>query len=131
VVIAWGLVWRPLSSGVEQLQASVDGKSALLVDVQRAAAIAPDSAPRASTNQSLVALVDRTSRAYGVAGSLGRQTPDGANAIRVEFRGAAFDDLLGWLVELEREHGVTVVQSPVTGTRDAGRVNGSVLLQRY
>lgn len=131
VIVAWGFVWRPLSNGVERLQASVEDKTVLLVDVQRAAAIQPESTPRATANQSLVALVDRTSRAHGVAGALGRQRPDGANAINVEFRGAAFDDLLAWLIELEREHGVTIMQSSVTSTRDQGRVNGSLLLQRH
>src|SRR5690606_23905541 len=105
---------------------------ALLLDVQRASAIAPDSAPAASTNQSLVALVASTSRARGVADALGRQRPDGAAAIDVEFQAAAFDDLLGWLIELESEHGVAVATSSVTSSRDQpGRVNGQILLQRY
>src|SRR5690606_13421558 len=107
-VIGWGFIWRPLSNGVEQMQASVDSKTALLLDVQRASAIAPDSAPRTSANQSLVALVASTSRAHGVANALGRQRPDGASAINIEFQAAAFDNLLGWLIELEREHGVAV-----------------------
>lgn len=134
VIVLYGFVWRPLSTGTEDLRNGVASKTRLLVDLQQAAALAPQQAsngPRSGAGQSLVVLVDRTAQSHELAGALTRTRPDGTNGINVTFQNAAFDSLLRWLVTLEREYAVSVESASVTGSRQPGLVNGQLFLRRY
>ena len=86
-----------------------------------------------SGNQSLVVIVDNTLRQRGLYTALQRSQPTpGGNGIRVEFEAAAFDDLVLWLGDLHRLHGLLVQSgsfSVATGD-NPGRVNASVTLER-
>jgi type II secretory pathway component PulM len=132
LLIGYGLVWKPLADGSEALHLDVAAKSRLLVDLERAAAVAPvEQAPRAGSDQSLVVLVDRTAQRHGLAGALTRTRPDGTTGINVTLQNAAFDALLAWLITRERDHGVSVESASVTSSRQQGLVNGQLLLRRY
>jgi type II secretory pathway component PulM len=132
IFLFWSFVWTPLHDGSVDLSESVAQKSRLLVDVQRAAALAPAGGTQRPTagNQSLVVLVDGTSQSHGLAGALTRTRPDGADRINVTFQNASFDSLLNWLVTLQSTHGVRVESATVNGTRAPGLVNGQLLLSR-
>jgi general secretion pathway protein M len=132
VILFSAFVWTPLRDNTAELRAGVAQKSRLLVDLQRASAIAPiaDARPAAASTQSLVVLIDRTAQSHGLAGALTRTRPEGANGINVTFRDASFDSLAGWLVTLESMHGLIVESATVNGTRAPGLVNGQLLLRR-
>jgi general secretion pathway protein M len=132
VILLWGLVWSPLDSGVSALRASVDQNSRLLVDLQRAAALSPANAARPAQGaaQSLVVLVDSTSKQHGLAGAFTRTRPDGADGINVTLQDAPFDTLLGWIVALRSDYGIDVESASFNGSRSAGLVSGQVLLRR-
>jgi general secretion pathway protein M len=132
LLIGYGFIWKPLSDGSAALRIDVAAKSRLLMELDRAAAVAPvEQSPRPGTEQSLVVLVDRTAQGHGLAGALTRTRPDGTTGINVTLQNAAFDALLAWLVTLERDHGVSVESASVTGSRQPGLVNGQLLLRRY
>jgi general secretion pathway protein M len=132
VILFWGIIWAPLRDNSAELRDSVAQKSRLLVDLQRAAAIAPaaDARPASTGTQSLVVLIDSTAQSHGLAGALTRTRPEGANGISVTFRDASFDALVSWLVTLESAHGLIVESATVNGTRAPGLVNGQLLLRR-
>jgi type II secretory pathway component PulM len=135
IIILWGLLWR-LPGGAAELRDAVAEKTHMLADLRRAQAIqtAPQVAGQPSeSGQSLVTLIDRTAQSLGLAETFTRTAPDttsGADAIRVSFQNAAFDDLVEWLVMLERSYGVSVDSFSVNGTRDEGLVSGQVFLRR-
>ncbi|HEX5420329.1 MAG TPA: type II secretion system protein GspM [Gammaproteobacteria bacterium] len=132
IIVFWGLIWLPVSRGSARLQDSVAHKSSLLVDLERASAIAPaanSAAPRPAA-ESMVVLVDRTSRSHGLAGMLMRTRPDGTDGIAVTFQDAPFDALLGWLAALRTAYGVKVESASVNGAEGQGLVSGQVLLRR-
>jgi len=130
VIIGWQFVWVPLSSGVERLDSTVDAQTRLLVDAQNAAAVAPRDASRPRNEESLYVVVDRTTRAHGVAQTVTRTTQDGATGLTITFTGAPFDALIDWLVTLDGEHGVAVETAQFNATQQAGLVNGQVQLRR-
>ncbi len=84
-------------------------------------------------NQSLVVIVDNSLRQRGLSNSLQRSqpTPSGTG-IRVEFEGVAFDDLILWLGDLNRQYDLQVESAnfSVASRESLGRVNSSVTLQR-
>jgi general secretion pathway protein M len=132
IIVFWSLVWEPLDRGATELRASVDQKSRLLVDLERAAALAPadGAAPAQAAAQSMVVLVDSTSRQHGLAGAFTRTRPDGADGINVTFQDAPFDALLGWIVALRSGYGIDVESASFNGSRTSGLVSGQVLLRR-
>jgi len=132
IIVAWGLIWNPLSTRTVELGDSVATKQRLLATLQRARAL---SAPTgqlvdASTRQSLVLLVDQTHRSYGLDGTLVRNQPDGADGIRVTFQDASFDGLIAWLGTLQGSYAVTVETATIDGGRQAGIVNATLVLRR-
>lgn len=131
VIIGWRFVWSPLANGVERLDSAVDTQSRLLVDAVSAAAVAPTDAPRPQAQESLLVLVERTARTHSVWDAVSRARPDGATGMDVTFQAARFDALLGWLLTLESEHGVSVETATIRDAGAAGTVNGQVLLRRY
>lgn len=132
LIIFWRVAWLPVSRGAAELRDSVAHKSALLVDVERAAAVAPAAASgaRQGATDSMVVLVDKTSRAHGLAGAFTRTRPDGADGISVSFQDVPFDALLDWLVALKASYGVAVESATFASSRGPGLVSGQVLLRR-
>lgn len=133
IIVFWSLLWVPLARGAAELRSSVAQKSQLLIDLERVAAVAPsdaDARPAQGATQSMIALVDSTSKQHGLAGALTRTRQDGEDGINVTFQDAPFDTLLGWIVALRSDYGVGVESASFNGSRSPGLVNGQVLLRR-
>ena len=132
IIIFWSFVWTPLRDGSAELSSSVAQKTQLLVDLQRAAALAPVEGGRqvTQTTQSLVVLIDRTAQAHNLAGAVTRTRPEGSDAISVTVREAPFDDLIEWLVTLQSMHGLAAESVSFNGARTPGLVTGQLLLRR-
>ena len=133
LIVVWGFVWVPLHDRTLELRDAVDDKAQLIIDLGRAAGLAGSTGAGSSSTaggQSLVVLVDETARPQGLAAHFTRTRPDGADAISVSFTEAPFHVLLAWLVDLERDHGITVDSASFTEAREAGLVNGQVFLRR-
>lgn len=132
VIVVWG-GWLQLSRASARLRDSVAEQTALLADLRRAEALDTGSGPSRSIEsggQSLVVLVDSTSKAAGLAAAITRTRPEGADGISVSFQNASFDGLLTWLVGLQAEHGIAVESASFNGARGAGLVSGQLSLRR-
>lgn len=129
-------VIRPLASGRARMEESIVDKRAVLADIERVAArFGPNAGAQATAvqpgNESLVVLIDRTTRSSGLGGYLKRNEPDGTASIRLRFENAPFDDLVAWLVELRVTQGISVTSATTDPAQDAGRVNASFQLSRH
>lgn len=133
-IVFWGLVWTPLVTNVAALRSDIAEKSRLLIDVERAATIAPqERSARPATTESLLVVINRTAEGHGLSSAVTRTRQDtgDANVLSVTLQGAPFNTLLSWLVALETEHSVSVESASVTGARAPGIVNGQISLRRY
>ena len=132
VIILWGGLWHPLTTGALELSAAVDSKRSLLASLQRARAVTVQSGMPVSSaaGQSLVLLVDQTHRSFGLEGTLTRNQPDGTDGIRVTFQNASFDALIAWLGALQANYGTSVDATTIDGARMPGIVNATVVLRR-
>ena len=133
----WFGLWVPLDRGhddvslrVESWQRSLAELRPMRGQIQASSQGTPAVNPG---NQSLVVIVDNSLRQRGLTNSLQRSqpTPSGTG-IRVEFENAAFDDLMLWLGDLHRSHGLELESGSfsVASGDVPGRVNSSVTLQR-
>lgn len=133
-VVVLGVV-QPLSGTRSALEDELIEKRSVLDDIERvavrfgqsggAAAVAAQAA-----SESLVVLIDRTTRGRGLAPHLRRNEPDGANGIRLRFENVPFDDLVLWLGDLQTLHGIAVTNANADPTDNPGRVSANLQLSR-
>jgi len=127
------LVWEPLVDGRARLAREVAEQRALLGWMEQSArevqALRGSSAPRRNSGQSLMAVVDRTARAEGLADVLERVQPDGEKAVRVWLSQAPFDQSLRWLDKLMASQGVRVTGLVVERGDVAGKADLRITLE--
>jgi len=128
-------VIRPLASSHEMATRALTDKRAVLSDIERVAGRfgpnAGTSAAQASpSGESLVVLIDRTTRSGGLGAYLRRNEPDGNSTIRLRFEDAPFDELITWLVDLQTTQGISVISATTDPGQEPGRVNASLQLSR-
>jgi type II secretory pathway component PulM len=134
IIILWGFVLRPLGQNRVELADQVDAKTRLLVDLERARAVANVDGGRASgaagANESILLIIDGSARTFGLADSFTQTRPNGSNEISVSFQRAPFDTLVAWLVDLESSYGISVDAVSMTSAGMPGLVNGQIFLER-
>ena len=135
VAALWAFGLKPLLDSADGLQERVIDKRAQLANLQELAAQVDTSAPglpdrpAAAATQSLVVIIDRTTREKQLAGYLKRNQPEGAASVRLRFEGAPFDALVNWLGELNNSYGLTAGNANFDKA-GPGRVNVSLVLTR-
>jgi general secretion pathway protein M len=128
------MVIRPIYGGSAQLKDDVATKQAQLANLQEQAShINPGNQGRSQTrpgnNDSIVVVIDRTTRERSLANYLKRNQPEGNTGVRLRFEGAPFDPLVEWLGELNRTYGMITVSASFDEA-GPGRVNCSLVLNR-
>ena len=129
------LIIRPISGQTSRGLEIVDEKRALLAELgQVARRIGPQrggtSAVNITNTDSLVVVVDQTTRSTGLATYLKRNQPDGADSIRLRFENAPFDTIVEWLAELQLNFGMSATSENIDMTAEPGRVNCNFTLAR-
>ena len=132
--LIWTMVIRPIYGGSAQLKEDVATKQAQLANLQEQAShINPGNQGRSQTrpgnNDSIVVVIDRTTRERSLANYLKRNQPEGNAGVRLRFEGAPFDPLVEWLGELNRTYGMITVSASFDEA-GPGRVNCSLVLNR-
>lgn len=78
--------------------------------------------------QSLVTVIDRTTRDAGLSGNLRGADPSGIGGVRVRLEGASFDVLVPWLLRIQREYALRVQSATLEKSDAPGRVNANLTL---
>jgi type II secretory pathway component PulM len=132
---AWTLAIQPLFITYEELTERVEQKEAELANLQelagrfKALAATGDGGPAISNADSIVVVIDRTTRNSQLDRYLKRNQPDGNTGVRIRFEGAPFDTLVQWLGELKSKYGMTMVTANFDEV-ESGRVNCSLVISR-
>ncbi len=135
--LGYVLLWERLADDVSRLEASVQSQQALKQWMEQAAAEAQrlrgagggETAPGGDT-ASLLSLTDETVRDANLGAAVKRMQPEGAAVVRVVLEQAAFDDMILWLGNLQRGHGVSVADLALDRQEQPGRVNARLTLKR-
>jgi type II secretory pathway component PulM len=134
LIIAIMFVWLPLQRGTTELRGAVAEKTRVLADLRRAQALgtgAENTGAPIEATRSLIGLIASTGQTHELVFTrTAPETTGGADAIRVSFESANFEDLIAWLTTLERDYGVTVDSFSVNGARSPGLVTGQTFLRR-
>jgi len=131
VVVIGGL--RPLMASADRNAQRVSDQEQLLTEIEQVAArLGPQRGGTATVagGDSLVLVIDRSTRARNLGGYLKRNQPDGDASIRLRFERAPFDDLMVWLAELQNQYAIGVVSANIDAGNETGRVNCNLILSR-
>jgi general secretion pathway protein M len=133
-LLAYALVWEPFSREHARLAESVAEQrelAAWLAGVREEAAQLRRAAPAPAglpPGQSLLAVVDRTTRTAGLGSAVRRIEPEGGDRVRVWLEGARFQVLARWLLELEGSAGVRATSASLERGRTPGQVDARLTL---
>ena len=128
-------VIAPLWGGSARLEADLVDREQLLAEVMAAERAmvrggGRDASDIVGAEESLVVIVDRTSRAAGLGPHLRGTQPGGDDSLRVRLEQAPFERLVPWLAELGDRFGVRVDTASFDQGGEPGLVNASLVLQR-
>ena len=134
VALLYALGIRPLYTGRAQTVDQIQTQRTLLTDIEQVARrFGPQSgkaAPLATTAESLVVLIDRSTRERNLGTYLKRNQPEGANGVRLRLENAPFDELAEWLGEVQSRQGLAAVSASFDPSGEPGRVNSNLVLER-
>ena len=133
--ILWSLVVQPIYKGSARLAAEVEDKQSQLVKYQDLASrvgltgSSTASAISINSTDSIVVIIDKTTRQTALAAYLKANQPEGDAQVRLRFEDAPFDVLVTWLGELSQQYGMVAVSANFDAA-SPGRVNCSLILSR-
>jgi type II secretory pathway component PulM len=129
--LVFGVLVLPVRHMHDRMAARVAQKQADLAWMQQRApqAAAAAGIAQAASGESLVALVDRTSREAGLASALRDQSPSGNSGVHLRFEAASFDALVAWLATLQQQNGVAVDSATIAAAAP-GLVNATISLSQ-
>lgn len=85
-----------------------------------------DSGVASKQRRNLTTLINRSTAAASL--QVSRLQPNSRGEIQVRMEGAAFDDLMGWLYQVEHRENLLVREVSITRAGTAGRVNATIRL---
>ncbi|MGH8530611.1 MAG: type II secretion system protein GspM [Nevskiales bacterium] len=134
LMLAFLLIWQPLFSSTDKLRQEVAEQRALVQwlnaaepEVQR---LRGARSMRPASGGSLLALVDQTSTANGLKSFVSRIQPEGDKEVRVWLEQAPYDEVMRWLISLELDAGVRIIEFNVSRGPAPGLVAVRINLQR-
>lgn len=124
-------VWEPLAFARSKQQADLAAARALAVQLEALAASAPRHAgPTAGAGQSLLAIIDQSSKASALTKPPSRLQPEGEDTVRIWLEDVPFDNLMRWLGDLQSRYGVRVDNADIERESGPGLVNARLTLMR-
>lgn len=134
ILLGWALLWSPFSQRVAELGGSVSEQratyEAMREDAGRIRQLQAGGSTRSPGlgGRSLLAVVDQSVRAGRLAPALRHLEPEGRDRVRLRLEGAAFDDLVLWLDQLQARHGIRAEAVDIEAAEAPGRVNARLTL---
>ena len=87
------------------------------------------SAPMATGGgESLLVIVDRSAREFGLGTALAGSEPSGPGGLSVRLQKASFDTLINWLARLSQQNGIRVDSASIDNAGTPGLVNAAIVL---
>lgn len=127
--LVYVLLVSPLGQARDQMAVQNKGVAESLqrVDVMVSQIIAlRDNGSTSKQRRNLTTLINRSTAAANL--QVSRLQPNSRGEIQVRMEGAAFDDLMGWLYQVEHRESLLVREVSITQAGAAGRVNATIRL---
>ena len=129
-------IWEPVFKQRDQLQVSVESQRNNLDWMEGAVAklkglrAASDDQRIQGGNQSLLSIVDQTSKQANLRKYIQRMEPESGDSVRVWVDAADFDHLAQWLSNLEKRYGVATTRATINRGDKPGIIDARLSLKR-
>lgn len=129
VLLCYAAIWEPITQGAQRMETAVNEQRVLLQWMQHAADDVKRLRPAAqaqgqlAAGQSLLGVIDQTSKSTNLGPAVKRVKPEGENKVSVWMEDAAFDDMVRWVEGLHRGFGVEVDSIVIDRKNVAGKVD--------
>lgn len=127
--LIYAMLVAPLGQARDQLVVQNKGVAESLqrVDVMVSQILTlRDSGAGSKQRRNLTTLINRSTAAAKL--QVSRLQPNSRGEIQVRMEGALFDDLMGWLYQVEHRESLLVREVSITQAGSAGRVNATIRL---
>ncbi len=131
ILLGYALLWVPVQRDLSRLRVLVPKEhEQLLVMRAQAQEIARlrARAPVSANAGNLLTTLERSATEHQLRQYITRMEPDPSNGVRVSLDAVAFDALLRWLADLQRDASVRAQNVSITAQAEAGMVNARLLL---
>lgn len=132
VILVYALLWAPLQRDLTRLRADVPQAQQQLRWMKAQAGRVRQlraSASAAVPSNGLLSFVEQSAQSYNISDKIRRVEPDGSNSVRLAIDGVAFNSLLEWLANLQKQGGVRIENASLEPGTAAGVVNARLLLR--
>jgi general secretion pathway protein M len=130
LILIFGVL-MPLNSSVSKARARVTQKQADLVWMRNNEQVLASVGPaRQSNGESLLVVVDRSTRESGLEKALAGSEPSGPGGIQVRLEKAQFDAMIAWMSRLSQQNGIGVDGATIDTTGAPGVVNAALVLRQ-
>lgn len=129
VLLFFMLVWWPLQSDLNRLRAEVPTEQQKVQWMQAQAGRINQlraANPSAVPSGGLASFVEQSARTNGIRALI---KPEGSSAVQLALDGIAFNSLLEWLTNLQKQGGVRIESANLEPTPSSGIVNARVMLR--
>jgi general secretion pathway protein M len=131
LIVVYAAVYEPLVGAHQQRRDDLAAARAVAMELERLSAVAPGGGPALSgAGQSLLAIVDQSRQASGIAKPPSRLQPEGEATVRIWLEDVPFEALMRWLGDLQTRYGVRVEAADIQRESGPGLVNARLTLMR-
>jgi len=132
VILLYTLLWLPVQRDIDRLRIGVpkERDQLILMRVQASQVTrlrATGSTPESPGN--LMTHLEQSAVARGLRQNITRMEPEDTNAARVSIDGVRFDNLIGWLADLQRQRGLRIQEATIESQPEPGVVNARLLMR--
>ncbi|MFQ5935696.1 MAG: type II secretion system protein GspM [Acidiferrobacterales bacterium] len=131
VMSGYALLWAPLQRDLSRLHRMVPAERVQLLTMRvqaREISRLRAGGPAAGGTDNLLTTLERSAQEHGLREYITRMEPDAGSGVRVSLDAVAFNTLLEWLADLQRQAGVRAQTATITAQAGAGVVNARLLL---
>jgi len=130
-VVLYLAVWEPLAHARHQQHVDLAAARSLALQLEALGASGlRGGGPTAGAGQSLLAIIDQSTKASALTKPPTRLQPEGEDTVRIWFDDVPFDVLMRWLGELQTRYGVRVDNADIERESGPGLVNARLTLVR-
>jgi general secretion pathway protein M len=131
--LVYALGIQPLYAARGRAAAELEIRRSLLSDIEQVARrFGPQNSatgPVPANGESLVVVIDRSTRERGLGTYLKRNQPEGPNGVRLRLESVPFDDLTAWLADVQTQHKLAAASASFDPSGEPGRVNSNLVLE--
>lgn len=132
LLLFYALLWAPLQGDLARLRTNVPREEQQLqwmrAQVSRVKQLRA-AAPSMVQGQGLLSFVEQSAQAYNIRTNIKRVEPEGSNAVRLSIDGVAFNSLIEWLANLQKQGGLRIENADLDPLPTPGTVNARLRLR--